>query len=1460
LTPANRIVASLALVVAIFLVAPPLAATATAATLEINPTFGPPGQPVTITGAGFAPNSVVALYYDDSYSGYGSYTDSAGNTTSFAFIVPYSAVGDHILYLDDGYGNRSDLRTFTVTRPTAFAINPTSGPAGQPVTITGAGFAPNSVVVLYYDDSYFGYTSSTDSAGSITSLTFIVPASTVGNHTLYVIDGYGSRSDPQTFTVTRPTAFAISPASGPAGQPVTITGAGFASNHGVALYYDDSNTGYGSYTDNAGNLVPFVFYVPASTVVDHTLYVIDVYGNRSDARTFTVTRPTAFAISPTSGPAGQPVTITGAGFAPSNGVGLYYDDSYTGYGSSTDGAGSITSLTFIVPASPVGNHTFYVIDGYGNRSDSRTFTVTPPTAFAISPTSGPAGQLVTITGAGFAPGNGVGLYYDDSYTGYISSTDGAGSITSLTFIVPASTVGDHTLYVIDGYGNRSDSRTFTVRKPTTFAITPTSGPAGQLVTITGAGFAPGNGVGLYYDDSYTGYISSTDSAGSITSLTFIVPASTVGSHTLYVIDGYGNRSDPRTFTVTQPTIGICPTIGPAGQPVTITGTGFAPNNAVALYYDSSYTGYGGATNADGNIVAFQFTIPASAVGDHRIDLVDGFSNQASLTYTVTEGLPVMSVCINDVSLTEGHSGTKSFVFTVSRSGDPSAAASVDYVTADGTAASPSDYAAIPPTTLTFAPGEFVASITVVVNGDTVAEADETFSLNLSNCSACTIADGQATGTILNDDGPPTLSIDDVSLTEGDSGTKELAFTVTRSGDLSGASSVDYLTVDGTAASPFDYEAIPPTTLRFAADESSKTIAVIVNGDKDLEPDETFSLDLKNCAGCTIVDDRGIGTILNDDGAPIVSVNDVSLTEGDSGTKGFAFTVTRSGDLSGSSSVDYMTADGTAVSPSDYTAVPLSTLNFAPGEATRTITVIVNGDGTLEADETFFIGLSNCAGCTVADDQGIGTILNDDGPPTVSINDLSLTEGDSGTKGFIFTVTRSGDLSGASSVDYMTVDGTAVAPSDYAAVPLSPVSFAPGEATKSITVLVSGDTVVEPDENFSVTLSTCTGCILGDAQGIATIVNDDVVPPAIQTISFTSTPPLNLVVGDSYTPRATATSGLPVVITIDPGSASVCSIAGGVVTFNDTGSCVIDANQAGNAIYAAAPQVQQVVSVGDIVCAGAGIPPGFGVTARYSNRPGCGPNNLLGYNAIRLNQFTDGIIVCSWAGSNFPIPAGFTATARYSNRSGCGPNNLLGYNAIKLNRFTDGIIACSWAGSNFPIPAGFTATARYSNRSGCGPNNLLGYNAIKLNQFTDGIIACSWAGSNFPIAPEFAVTARYSSHSGCGPKNFWGYNAIRLNQFTDGIIECAGAGVPASIPPELGVTARFSNRSGCGQNNIQGYNAIRLNQFTDGIIVCSWAGSNFPIPPGFTVTARFSNRSGCGPNNNLGYNAIQLNEF
>ncbi|NJD53817.1 MAG: hypothetical protein FIB07_13230 [Candidatus Methanoperedens sp.] len=108
--------------------------------------------------------------------------------------------------------------------------------------------------------------------------------------------------------------------------------------------------------------------------------------------------------------------------------------------------------------------------------------------------------------------------------------------------------------------------------------------------------------------------------------------------------------------------------------------------------------------------------------------------------------------------------------------------------------------------------------------------------------------------------------------------------------------------------------------------------------------------------------------------PGISINDITLTEPNSGTRNFVFTVTRSGNTTGVSSVNFSTANGTAIAPSDYTSNS-GTITFAAGETTKNVTIMVNSDTTIEPDETFFVNLSNCIGCSITDNHGVGTILN-----------------------------------------------------------------------------------------------------------------------------------------------------------------------------------------------------------------------------------------------------------------------------------------------------------------------------------------------------------------------------------------------------------------------------------------------------------------------------------------------------
>ena len=153
--------------------------------------------------------------------------------------------------------------------------------------------------------------------------------------------------------------------------------------------------------------------------------------------------------------------------------------------------------------------------------------------------------------------------------------------------------------------------------------------------------------------------------------------------------------------------------------------------------------------------------------------------------------------------------------------------------------------------------------------------------------------------------------------------------------------------------------------------------------------------LSNATIATIEDGTGLGTITDDDPPVAISVDDVSVLEGNFGLVSATFNVSLSSDSGRTVSVDYATANGTTMAPVDYLAAT-GTLTFAAGQATKQVTVLVNGDLLDEANETYFLNLANAANATIADGQGLGTITNDDGPPSLSVNDVTVTEGDSGT--------------------------------------------------------------------------------------------------------------------------------------------------------------------------------------------------------------------------------------------------------------------------------------------------------------------------------------------------------------------------------------------------------------------------------------------------------------------------------
>jgi probable HAF family extracellular repeat protein len=223
-------------------------------------------------------------------------------------------------------------------------------------------------------------------------------------------------------------------------------------------------------------------------------------------------------------------------------------------------------------------------------------------------------------------------------------------------------------------------------------------------------------------------------------------------------------------------------------------------------------------------------------------------------------------------------------------------------------------------------------------------------------------------------GTPVVNIGDASVIEGHSGTRSATLAVTLSAAASAPISVSYSMANGGAVAGSDYQSASGT-VTFAAGEASKTVAVLVNGDRAGEADETFSVNVGLSNGNAVLGDaQGIVTIVDDE--PRMNITSVTKSEGQSGNTPFTFTVSLATASTAAVSVNFATADGSAKAAEDYEA-RTGSLMFNAGETSKTVTVNVKGDRKVEFQEVFYVNLSGASGAFLASNQGTGVVRNDD---------------------------------------------------------------------------------------------------------------------------------------------------------------------------------------------------------------------------------------------------------------------------------------------------------------------------------------------------------------------------------------------------------------------------------------------------------------------------------------------------
>jgi hypothetical protein len=456
-----------------------------------------------------------------------------------------------------------------------------------------------------------------------------------------------------------------------------------------------------------------------------------------------------------------------------------------------------------------------------------------------------------------------------------------------------------------------------------------------------------------------------------------------------------------------------------------------------------------------------------------------------------------TLSISDAAVQEGDAGVTGMLFTVTLSAASGFNVPFTAISSNGTAmVIDGDYNVYSNNTLSIPAGQTSTSLTISVNGDILDEdSPETLYVNLMGATNATLADAQGRGDINDDDASPTISIDDVSYIEGNSGLTSAVFTVTLSAASGRPVQFNYGTSNGTAAAGVDYT---PTigTLTFATGQVSKLVVVSVMGDLlDEASPESFYLNLTS-TNATFQDSEGRGDITDDDDTPTLSIEGAVLSEGNSGTNmmSFALNLTAASGLPVQFSIG--TSNGTASAAAGDFIATNRVITIPSGLSATNFYVSELGDVLDEASpEQFYVIISSLTNAILSESQGIGvgSISNDDVAPSLSIGDVTLTEGDAGSTQALFAVSLSAASGQDIQLHYTSSNGTAAAASDYTAINGS-LLIPSGATSSNIIVTILGDLLDEASpETLFVTLSSPSNATLADAQGQGNVTDDDEAP-------------------------------------------------------------------------------------------------------------------------------------------------------------------------------------------------------------------------------------------------------------------------------------------------------------------------------------------------------------------------------
>jgi len=622
------------------------------ASLSINQTQGPSGSSFTVTGYGFTASTAYSILFNGNpVSGATGTTDSQGHFSKAVSTAGLPRASYAVTATTTFSGDTAYAGTFTVLP--VLSVSPLTGVCGNPVQVSGAGFAASQTVTIYYD-SIEAATVTASTTGTFSNLPVVVPVSRAGAHVFTARDN-AVTADAINFTVIP--RLSADPVSGSAGDTVSLQGHGFNTSAAISLYWDDTLASSGLTTDTNGSFSLSDFTVPAAAGGSHTFKAVDNAGNNAS---FSFAVGSRLSLSPATGGPGTAVTVNGNSFQAGQTVTVSFNGAAITTNPAAITANSLGgfSAVIVVPGGPAG--TYEVTAGDGTNSASADFITT--SSISISPATSDAapvfsGGTLTVAGAGFVPQSIVSLQVEGLAGTLASPTAGNDGSFTASFTVPALTGGLHRVVAT---GSNEDSVTANFIVGPRIEAVPQSAAPGATVDISGTGFTAGKTITLKLGGQPLAISPAgvtVDGSGSFAA-SFEMPGLAAGTRQLTASDSLSQASlDFTTAADVTPTQGgSTADPGYVGMQVPLSGAGFSPNSLVTITYDNPAVTLGSATTDANGAFSTTVTIPVSARGNHVITVQDNAATPVMKQFTFvisTSAPPAPQLLLPEIDVRQG---------------------------------------------------------------------------------------------------------------------------------------------------------------------------------------------------------------------------------------------------------------------------------------------------------------------------------------------------------------------------------------------------------------------------------------------------------------------------------------------------------------------------------------------------------------------------------------------------------------------------------------------------------------------------------------------------------------------------------------------------------------------------------------------------------------------------------------